>query len=85
VAVVIAVWRDVARDLAVAARGGTRELRQHDLLDDLTRAGAVVDADAVVGFLARLDACARAIDLYANPELALDTLLLEWPRARRAA
>jgi hypothetical protein len=29
--------------------------------------------------MARLDALARAIDGYANPELALDVLLLEWP------
>jgi DNA polymerase-3 subunit delta' len=82
---IVLVWRDVARDLAVAARGGTRELRQHDMLDDLTRAGALVDADAVVRFLARLEAVARALDAYANPELALDALLLEWPRARQAA
>ncbi len=55
VAQVVVVWRDVARDLAVAARGGTRELRQHDMLDELIKAGALVDADAVVRFLARLE------------------------------
>jgi len=85
VTVVVMIWRDVARDLAVAARGGTRELRQHDLLDDLTRAGALVKADEVVRFLGRLEAVSRAVDAYANPELALDALLLEWPRARQAA
>jgi len=82
---VVSVWRDVARDLAVAARGGSRELRQHELIDDLVRAGATVDPDDVVRFLARLDAVARALDAYANPELALDALLLDWPRARQAA
>ena len=41
---IVAVWRDVARDLAVAARGGKRELHQHELLDELTDAGARVDA-----------------------------------------
>ena len=82
---VVSTWRDVARDLAVASRGGSRELRQHDLIDDLVRAGATVDPDAVVAFLSRLDAVARALDAYANPELALDALLLDWPRARQQA
>lgn len=82
IAQVVAVWRDVARDLAVAARGGRRELRQHDLLDELTRSGQTVDADNVVRFLARLDATSRALDAYANPELALDALLLDWPHTR---
>lgn len=85
VAAVIAVWRDVARDLAVAARGGTREVRQHDLLDELTRAGTNVDPAQVARFLARIDAAARAVDAYANPELALDALLLDWPRERGTA
>lgn len=82
VAQVVAVWRDVARDLAVAARGGRRELRQHDLLDELTRTGQTVEADDVARFLARLDATGRALDAYANPELALDALLLDWPYVR---
>ncbi|HUP82609.1 MAG TPA: DNA polymerase III subunit delta' [Candidatus Limnocylindria bacterium] len=81
----LAVWRDVARDLAVATRGGKRELRQHELLDDLARAGTSVDPDAAARFLDRLEAVSRALDAYANPELALDALLLAWPRARRAA
>ena len=79
------MWRDVARDLAVATHGGAREIRQHDLLDELMRAGSVVDPDAIARFLSRLDAVSRALDAYANPELALDALLLDWPRARQAA
>ena len=82
---VVIVWRDVARDLAVAASGGTRELRQHDMLDELIQVGALVDADDVVRFLVRLESVSRALDAYANPELALDALLLDWPRARLAA
>jgi DNA polymerase-3 subunit delta' len=85
VAEIIYVWRDVARDLAVAARGGRRELHQHDLLDDLVRIGETVDPTAMAGFLARLDGAGRALDLYANPELCLDTLLVEWPQPRQAA
>jgi DNA polymerase-3 subunit delta' len=82
---VLAVWRDVARDLAVAARGGRRELRQHELLDELAAAGSTVDPMVIATFLGRLEAISRALDAYANPELALDVLLLEWPRPRQAA
>ncbi len=79
VAQIFVVWRDVARDLAVAARGGRRELRQHEMLDELAAAAGHVDADEVTVFLQRIDAVGRALDSYANPELALDVLLLEWP------
>jgi DNA polymerase III delta' subunit len=82
---VVAVWRDVARDLAVAGRGGRRELRQHELLDELSGAGARVDVADMAAFLARVDAIGRALDAYANPELALDVLLLEWPTAKAVA
>jgi DNA polymerase-3 subunit delta' len=85
VSAVVTVWKDVCRDLAVAARGGTRELKRMDLVDDLVRAGATVDADDAARFLVRLDAAARALDAYANPELTLDSLLIDWPRARAAA
>lgn len=81
----LAVWREVARDLAVATRGGARELRQHELLDQLADAGRSVDPAQAAQFLDRLEAVSRAIDAYANPELAVDALLLAWPRARRAA
>jgi DNA polymerase-3 subunit delta' len=82
---IVNVWRDVARDLAVASRGGRRELRQHDLLDELVAAGAAVSSPDVALFLQRIDAIGRALDAYANPELALDVLLLEWPSTRVAA
>jgi DNA polymerase-3 subunit delta' len=85
VAQVLAVWRDAARDLAVAARGGRRELRLHDLLDELVAVGTEVDAGEAAAFLDRLEKMTRAIDAYANPELALDTLLIEWPQRRQAA
>ena len=75
----------MCRDLAVAARGGTRELKRVDLADDLVRAGATVDPDAAARFFIRLDAATRAVEAYANPELTLDALLIDWPRARAAA
>jgi DNA polymerase-3 subunit delta' len=82
---VISVWRDVARDLVVAAHGGRRELRQPELLDELSAAAQTVDAASVTRFLGRLESIGRALDAYANPELALDALLLAWPASRAAA
>ncbi|HYI23007.1 MAG TPA: hypothetical protein VEX62_10270 [Candidatus Limnocylindrales bacterium] len=82
---VLGVWLDVARDLAVATRGGSRELRMHELLEETTAAGRLVDPGAAASFLGRIEAVSRALDAYANPELALDALLIEWPHARRAA
>jgi DNA polymerase-3 subunit delta' len=82
---VLAVWRELARDLALAAHGGRAELRQHELLDELESAGRRVPADRLTDFLARLDAASRALDAYANPELMLDSLLLIWPQSRGAA
>jgi hypothetical protein len=76
----LAVWRDVARDLAVATRGGAREIHQHELLDDLATAGKKLDPQAATDFLDRLETVSRALDAYANPELAVDALLLAWPQ-----
>jgi DNA polymerase III subunit delta' len=76
----LAVWRDVARDLAICAVGGAAAIRGIELLDDLRAAAARVDPAAVTAFVDRLDSLARAIDAYANPELVLDVLLLDWPR-----
>jgi DNA polymerase III delta' subunit len=81
VARVLEVWRDVARDLAVASRGGRPEIRQIDLLEEYVAAGTVVERGAVTAFVGRLDALGTAIEAYANPELALDALLLRWPAA----
>jgi hypothetical protein len=36
-------------------------------------------------FMARLDSVGKALDAYANPELALDALLVAWPRPRFVA
>jgi DNA polymerase III subunit delta' len=81
----VGLWRDLARDLALAARGARAELSQHQLFDELIAAAARVEPDQVTRFVQRLDRLSRALDGYANPELAIDVLLLEWPRARQAA
>ena len=85
VAALIAIWRELARDLAVAARGGGSELHGRDMLDELLTCGQGTDATGMSRFLQRLDGLGRAVEAYANPELVLDTLLLEWPRRREVA
>ncbi len=77
----IDAWRLIARDLAVAAAGGRRELRDTALLDEVGAAAHRLPAGAAVAFLTRLDETERLVEANAGPELAVDTLLLAWPRA----
>jgi DNA polymerase-3 subunit delta' len=93
---VIGIWRDLVRDLLLVRLGDERQVRDLGLLDDLraaaTRLGTSPDSaeanrmspanpDAVLaGFLARLDAVGELVEANARPELALDSLLLGWPR-----
>jgi DNA polymerase-3 subunit delta' len=83
VAVVIDVWRDIGRDLAMAARTGGRGVRDRDQLDELVVTAATIDAGALRPFLDRLDRLMLAVEGYASPELALDVLLLAWPGLAR--
>ena len=77
---VLEVWRDLGRDLAVAAHG-RRGIRDLDLLEELLSVAAHMDAQALHRSLDRLDRLIVAIEGYASPELTLDTLLLTWPRS----
>jgi DNA polymerase III delta' subunit len=79
------IWASVARDLAVAALGGRRQLHDPELLDELAAVAPTIPADAVPAFLAQLAAVEAQIDENVNPELALDVLVLAWPRPGRAA
>lgn len=89
VQMVIEVWRDLARDLAVAGLGEGRGIRDLDQLDELRALAPTSDLTALRRFLDRLDRLSVAVEGYANPELVLDALLLTWPRPggrpRRAA
>jgi DNA polymerase-3 subunit delta' len=75
----IGVWRDLARDLAVAAVGGRSHVRDRELLDDLATVAAAIDPTALARFADRLDASSAAVEAYASPGLVLDVLLLTWP------
>jgi DNA polymerase-3 subunit delta' len=82
---VIDTWRQLARDLAVAARGGRAEILQVDLLEEIVALGESLDDQALARFLQRIDELDAALEGYANPELVLDVLLLHWPRPEAAA
>ena len=81
---IIDVWRDLGRDLAIAAHAGGRGVRDLDQLEELLDLAGRVDQRALRRFLDRLDRLMLAVEGYASPELTLDALLLSWPRARGA-
>jgi DNA polymerase III subunit delta' len=84
----LTIWRDVARDLAVAGldgAGGRRAIHDVALLEELESAAAGLPAGAVAGFLARLDRVAELVAGNVSPELAVDVLVLAWPSVGRAA
>lgn len=72
------VWRDVARDLVVTARGGRGHLRDPGFLDELDAVAGRLDPVAGAAFLARLERTAGLVEGNANPELAVDVLVLGW-------
>lgn len=81
----IAIWRDIARDLAVAAVGGRRSVHDVGLIEDLDRAATALPPGAAAAFLARLDRVAELVAGNVGPELAIDVLVLAWPSSERAA
>ena len=88
VVIVIGLWRDLVRDLLVVRLGDERQVRDPGLLDDLRVAAGLFgtgdtarahDAE-LAAFLARLDAVGELVEANTRPEIALDSLLLGWPR-----
>ncbi|MEO5939265.1 MAG: hypothetical protein ABIZ72_00115 [Candidatus Limnocylindrales bacterium] len=97
-AIVVGLWRELARDLLVVILGQERQVRDPALLDDLREAAARLAAgapdrdgdagmadggEALGGFLARLDAAGELLEANVRPELVLDTLVLRWPAVAR--
>jgi DNA polymerase-3 subunit delta' len=80
----VAIWRDLARDLAVAGLGDERLVRDTGLLDELREASGISTGE-LTAFLERLDRSGELIEANASPELVLDVLVLSWPCRPRAA
>jgi DNA polymerase-3 subunit delta' len=83
-AVLVDVWRDVARDLLLVTLGEERRLRDQALLDDY-QAAAGIPPDELRLFVGRLARSAELLESNVSPELVVDALLLAWPRPAAAA
>ena len=87
----LGVWRDLARDLAMAGLAavddvtGRRAVHDTALLEELATTAARLPDASLGTFLARLDRIAEQVAGNASPELAIDVALLAWPRVGAAA
>jgi DNA polymerase III delta' subunit len=83
--ILVALWRDLARDLLVVVLGDERQVRDPALLDDLRATAERLGpgGGSLGAFLGRLDAAGELLEANVRPELVLDTLLLHWPAAPR--
>lgn len=74
----VAVWRDVARDVALVALGELASVRQADLLDDLEAAAQRLSVGFAAGQLRRLDVAGERLEGNVSPELVIDALAIGW-------
>ena len=74
----VAIWRDVARDLALVALGEPGDVRQVDLLDDLESASGRLTPAFAPAQLRRLDVAGERLEGNVSPELVIDGLALGW-------
>ena len=76
----LALWTDVARDLALCRRGLGRSVRDVGLLDESIAVASRLDAAELDAFLDRLGRASVLLIANVSPELVLDDLALAWPR-----
>ena len=74
-------WRVVAIELVRVTLGDAGHVHDATLIEDFVQAAAGVSPRAVAAFLPHLDRAAIAIRGNASPELAVDVLVLAWPRS----
>ena len=74
----VAIWRDVARDLALVTMGDGGDVRQLDLLDDLEVAARRLPRDFAPSQLRRLDVAGERLEGNVSPELVVDALAIGW-------
>ena len=83
-AALLELWRDLARDLAVA-RVSPAGVRDPAMLEELDAAALGLNGSDVAAFLERLVRASELLDNNVAPELLLDVLVLAWPRPMVAA
>jgi DNA polymerase III delta' subunit len=74
----VAIWRDVVRDLALVRLGEPGDVRQVDLLDDLEAAAQGLPPTFAAAHLGRLDTAGERLEGNVSPELVVDALALGW-------
>lgn len=74
----VAIWRDVARDLALVALGEAAGIRQLDLLDDLEAAIGRLPVSFAAAQLRRLEVAGERLEGNVSPELVIDALAMGW-------
>jgi DNA polymerase-3 subunit delta' len=84
-ALLLDLWREVARDLACAQRGAAASIRDVALLEEVEAAARRLPPGAAGEALARLVRAGELLEVNATPELVLDVLLIRWPHAEIAA
>ncbi len=84
-ALLLDLWREVARDLACAQRGAAASIRDVALLEEVEAAARRLRPGAAGEALARLVRAGELLEVNATPELVLDVLLIRWPHAEIAA
>jgi DNA polymerase III delta' subunit len=72
----VAIWRDLLRDLAAVSGGEVRLVRDVELLEDLERASGGFDSARIGRGLRRLDIAGERLEGNVSPELVLDVLAL---------
>jgi DNA polymerase III subunit delta' len=85
VEILLGLWADVARDLALVEAGGARSVRDTVLLEELVTVASAIPAGSAVAFLERVARAAELLDSNVSPELILDSVVLGWPRRAAAA
>ena len=85
VEILLGLWADVARDLALVGTGGARSVHDTVLLDELTAISAAIPAGSAAAFLALAARSAEMLAGNVSPELVLDALVLAWPSRAAAA
>ncbi|HET7181177.1 MAG TPA: hypothetical protein VFI15_02995 [Candidatus Limnocylindrales bacterium] len=74
----VAIWRDLARDLALVVMGDPHSVKAIDLLDDLESAAAGLPTAFAADQLRRLDSAGERLEGNVSPELVIDALALGW-------
>ena len=83
--VLLALWIEVARDVALVGSGGGRSVHDTVLLDELAGISAAIPSGAAARFLERAARSAELLASNVSPELLLDALALAWPQGAAAA